>query len=46
VKLVIIGAPRTKKNSGRIIRNRATGAPMLLPSEAAKRWEARRRTSS
>jgi Holliday junction resolvase RusA-like endonuclease len=40
MKLVIVGAPRTKKNSGRIFRNKATGAPMFMPSEAGKRWEA------
>lgn len=38
--LVVLAVPRPKKNSGRIVRNRRTGAPLLLPSERAKAWEA------
>lgn len=39
-RFTILGRPSTKKNSGRIWRNRATGAPMFMPSAASKRWEA------
>lgn len=39
MRLVILGAPRTKKNSSRIVRNKATGAAMVLPSAAVKAWE-------
>lgn len=34
----ILGAPVTKKNSGRIMRSR-TGRPFVMPSAAFKRWE-------
>lgn len=40
VKLVIVGEPRTKKNSPRIARNRRTGARFVLPSEASEDWKA------
>jgi Holliday junction resolvase RusA-like endonuclease len=38
MRLIILGTPITKKNSGRIITNRSTGKPLLLPSAQAKRW--------
>ena len=38
ISCVIEGAPRTKKNSGRIVRNKRTGQPKLLPSEQWQRW--------
>ncbi len=34
----ILGAPATKKNSGRIFRSRA-GRPFVMPSAAFKAWE-------
>lgn len=34
----ILGAPVTKKNSGRIMRSRK-GRPFVMPSAAFKRWE-------
>jgi len=40
-QFIILGAPRTKKNSGRIFHNRASGAPILLPSAASKEWESK-----
>lgn len=38
-RFVILGTPATKKNSARIITNRSTGTPMLLPSKNARKWE-------
>lgn len=38
MKFTILGPPRTKKNHSRIVRNKATGAPFLLPSADAAMW--------
>ena len=35
--MVIVGAPRTKKNHSTIVRSK--GRPRLIPSEAYRRWE-------
>jgi Holliday junction resolvase RusA-like endonuclease len=37
--LVILGAPRTKKNHSRIVTTR-TGVPFIVPSKEYKVWEA------
>jgi hypothetical protein len=37
--LTIIGCPRTKKTSQRIIVNRKTNRPMLIPAKNSKAWE-------
>lgn len=39
MEIVIPIPPITKKNHQRIIRNRSTGAPMVMPSEQYKRYE-------
>jgi Holliday junction resolvase RusA-like endonuclease len=41
VRLVIHGAPRTKKNSPRMARNKKTGASFPLPSASYENWEQR-----
>jgi hypothetical protein len=38
MRLVILGSPVTKKNHGRIVTNRKTGKPFILPSEAYEHW--------
>lgn len=38
---VIPGAPRTKKNHSRIVVNRATGRPMVIPAKEYKEYEER-----
>lgn len=38
MRLVILGPPRTKKNSSRIARRR-DGSPFILPSSSARAWE-------
>ncbi len=35
----ILGAPATKKNSQRIIVNKATGRPMIIGGNSARGWE-------
>ncbi len=39
MRLIILGRPVTKKNHSRIIVNRRSGRPMLIPSKQAKSWE-------
>lgn len=36
--IVILGTPRTKKNSPRIFKNRRTGARFVMPSAASSSW--------
>lgn len=38
--MTISGAPVTKKNHSRIVRNRRTGQLLVIPSEAYERWAA------
>jgi Holliday junction resolvase RusA-like endonuclease len=38
-RLVVLGAPRTKKNHARIVRNRATGQPFIIQGASAQGWE-------
>jgi len=40
IRLTIPGRPITKKNSQRIIINRRTGRPMVIPSKQYKEYEA------
>lgn len=40
VKLTILGPPATKKTAQRIIYNRRTKRPMIIPSKRSKDWEA------
>lgn len=37
--MVLRGAPRTKKNSSRIVVNKATGRAMVMPSKEYKEYE-------
>lgn len=37
--MVLRGAPRTKKNSSRIVANKATGRAMVIPSQQYKDYE-------
>lgn len=37
--MVIVGAPRTKKNSSSIVRAGGKGRMRIIPSEAYRRWE-------
>ena len=39
MKLTILGAPRTKKTSQRIVRNKATGRMFVMSSTSSKGWE-------
>jgi hypothetical protein len=39
LKLVILGKPATKKTSNRIMRNKKTNAPFVMPSKKSKDWE-------
>lgn len=39
IKITFFGNPRSKKNSSRIVQNRKTGVPFLLPSEQYKHYE-------
>ncbi len=36
--LVIVGPPRTKKTSQRIVRNRKTGKPFVIGSDKTRAW--------
>lgn len=38
-QLVVIGPPRTKKNSQRIVVNKRTGRPLIIQSAHADGWE-------
>ena len=40
MNFVLIGSPRTKKNSPRIFRNKKTGARWIMPSKCATDWSA------
>lgn len=39
IEFILRGAPRTKKNSSRIVVNKATGRAMVLPSKEYKEYE-------
>lgn len=39
IKIIIPGAPVTKKNSQRILKNFKTGKPFIAPSEVYERYE-------
>ena len=39
MKIVILGEPRTKKNSQQILINHATGRPFIMPSKEYKAYE-------
>lgn len=41
IRFTIPGAPRTKKNHSRIVVNKATGRPMVIPSREYKEYEER-----